>query len=133
MYYAGRGNKFWRILYETGLTPLLLTPDQFLKLPEYRLGLTDIVKGSSGSDSDIDFSLKSTDVLTRQVERFMPRILCFNGKRAGKEFLARPVEFGLQVERIGETAIFVVPSTSGAANEFWDIRPWTDLAQLAGL
>ena len=32
-YYAGRGNKFWRILHETGLTPRQLAPHEFPTLP----------------------------------------------------------------------------------------------------
>ncbi|MBE0528785.1 MAG: mismatch-specific DNA-glycosylase, partial [Thermoleophilia bacterium] len=52
-YYAGRGNKFWRILDQTGLTPRLLSPSEYRLLPEFGIGLTDIVKGQSGADKDI--------------------------------------------------------------------------------
>jgi TDG/mug DNA glycosylase family protein len=34
-YYAHPNNRFWRILYQTGLTPLLLEPHQFRDLPSY--------------------------------------------------------------------------------------------------
>jgi double-stranded uracil-DNA glycosylase len=34
-YYAGRGNKFWRTLYEIGLTPRQLAPHEFTSLPLY--------------------------------------------------------------------------------------------------
>ena len=38
-------------------------------------------------------------------------------------------EFGVQVERIGATQLFVAPSTSGAANAFWDVEIWHELAR----
>ena len=34
-YYAGPGNKFWRILAEVGLTPRRLEPSEFRMLAEY--------------------------------------------------------------------------------------------------
>ncbi|MGQ0662670.1 MAG: hypothetical protein ACT4P2_03585 [Pseudomonadota bacterium] len=43
-------------------------------------------------------------------------------------FLGRPVDYGRQPETIGPTAIFVLPSTSGAARGFWDERVWRNLA-----
>lgn len=52
-YYAGPGNKFWRILYATGLTPRLLQPSEYPTLLNYGIGLSDLVKGKSGSDRDL--------------------------------------------------------------------------------
>jgi len=130
MYYAGPGNKFWKILYEVGLTPRVLAPSEYAELPQYGLGLTDLVKDASGMDNDIDFTNKGTDTLRDKIIRFQPRVLCFNGKRAAQEFLARSVGYGIQPEEIGATQLFVAPSTSGAANGFWDIKWWKELAKL---
>ena len=41
-YYAGPGNKFWRILHESGLTPRRLAPEEFALLPDVGIGLTDL-------------------------------------------------------------------------------------------
>ncbi|MCC6444129.1 MAG: hypothetical protein IT210_11835 [Armatimonadetes bacterium] len=43
----------------------------------------------------------------------------FNANKAAKAFLERPVAYGLQDDRIGESWIWALPSTSGAANGFW--------------
>ncbi len=43
-YYAHKQNKFWKILYETGLTPELMQPRQYRDLLQHRIGLTDFVK-----------------------------------------------------------------------------------------
>ena len=52
-YYAHKQNKFWKILHESGLTPALLSPQQYRELPQYGIGLTDFVKTHSGMDHQI--------------------------------------------------------------------------------
>jgi hypothetical protein len=59
-YYAGRGNKFWKILAQVGLTPKVLLPSEYRELLAYGIGLTDMVKGQSGGDADIDFKGTAT-------------------------------------------------------------------------
>jgi double-stranded uracil-DNA glycosylase len=61
-YYAGPGNKFWKIQAKLGLTPCELKPDEYPKLPNYRIGLTDLVKKKSGTDEQLsknDFDVAS--------------------------------------------------------------------------
>lgn len=128
-YYAGRGNRFWDTLFEIGLTPYKLEPREFRYLLTYDIGLTDLVKISYGSDDDLCTTDFDVDGLWLRIERFSPQILAFNGKRAAKEFFSRPVEYGQQTERIGTTALFVLPSTSGAARRWWDISYWAELAR----
>jgi Uracil DNA glycosylase superfamily len=53
LYYAGPGNRFWRTLHEVGLTPIELQPDDYAKLLDYRIGLTDFAKGTCGADSNL--------------------------------------------------------------------------------
>lgn len=58
-------------------------------------------------------------------------MLAFNGKNAAQRFIgANRVGYGLREERIGDTAMFVLPSTSGAASGYWDPGPWCELARL---
>ena len=52
-YYAGPGNKFWRVLAEIGLTPHLMEPHEFRALVNFGIGLTDLVKTASGSDASL--------------------------------------------------------------------------------
>jgi TDG/mug DNA glycosylase family protein len=129
-YYAGPGNKFWRTLARTGLTPRLLSPPEWRELLAFGIGLTDLVKRQSGGDREIDFRRAGRGELERKIARLRPRILCFNGKRAASEYLGRPQPaFGFQRERIADTAIFVAPSTSGAASGSWDPGRWDELAE----
>ena len=127
-YYAGPGNKFWKTLFETGLTSRLLMPSEFKKLVDWDIGLTDMVKDKSGMDNVLLRSDFKNNGLIEKIEKYSPRFLCFNGKKAAKEFYGVPnVEYGLQEKKIKDTKIFVAPSTSGAANGFWDMNHWINL------
>jgi TDG/mug DNA glycosylase family protein len=129
-YYAGRGNRFWPTLHDAGLTPVQLAPDQYPMLLDYRIGLTDVAKKTSGADS-----LLRPDHVDRtfldKIARYAPRFLAFNGKRAASLALkvAGPMlNYGRQDRMIGPTELYILPSSSGAASGFWDARHWHDFA-----
>lgn len=129
-YYAGRGNKFWRTLYQIGLTPRQLDPHEFPTLPDYGVGLTDIAKTYSGADSGLRRGHFDADGLRAKIEHFAPHAFAFNGKRSARAFYGATVAYGRQPEQIGATILFVLPSTSGAASGFWDVGAWQALADL---
>jgi TDG/mug DNA glycosylase family protein len=129
-YYAGRGNRFWDILFRTGLVPRRLDPNEFHTLPNYGLGLTDLAKTSSGPDKDLpslDFDIVG---FCRKVREFSPKIIAFNGKAAASTFFGDAMDYGgpHHDERLGEIAIFVLPSTSAAARRYWNESRWMELA-----
>lgn len=131
-YYAGPGNAFWRTLHAIGLTPVQLAPTEFARLPEYGIGLTDICKVLYGSDAEVgtvEFDVAGLHARIAEVE---PVNLAFNGKNAARGALERDVNYGLQPERISGAAVWVLPSTSGAARKFWSIEPWQELATACG-
>ncbi|MBR1236173.1 mismatch-specific DNA-glycosylase [Bradyrhizobium sp. AUGA SZCCT0182] len=126
-YYAHKQNKFWKILYETGLTPALLQPHQCRDLLQHRIGLTDLVKTHSGMDHQIPLSelrLDARSRLSNSVAAFRPKFLAFTSKAAGQGFLGGKREYGEQAERIADTRIWILPSTSGAANGSWRPEVW---------
>ncbi len=43
-------------------------------------------------------------------------------------FGTNAIAYGAQQERIGKTTLYVAPSTSGAANGFWDPCYWQEVA-----
>lgn len=113
------------------MTPRLLAPEEFRLLPEFGIGLTDLAKTASGSDAEIPRGAWDAGGLRRRIEAARPRILAFNGKNTARRFIgAARVGYGLREERVGDTAIFVLPSTSGAASGYWDPVPWRELARL---
>lgn len=130
-YYAGRGNKLWRTLYETGLTPRQLAPGEFRQLPTWGLGLTDLMKVQAGRDAALDLRLADPQGLRGKIERFTPAIVAFNGRAAAKVFFGtHKVDMGLQPVTIGATRLFIAPSTSGAASGYWNPDLWQELARL---
>jgi double-stranded uracil-DNA glycosylase len=52
-YYAGRGNRFWEVVHQVGLTPTQLRPEEFAVLLKYGIGLTDLAKRDFGADANL--------------------------------------------------------------------------------
>jgi TDG/mug DNA glycosylase family protein len=127
-YYAGPRNSFWSTLTRVGLTTRRLDPQEFRILPRYGIGLTDLAKGLHGPDRRVRTSDFDTRSFRLKIEKFNPKVVAFNGKRAARAFLGRDIQYGLQAETIGKSAIFVLPSTSGAARRYWDQSHWSALS-----
>jgi TDG/mug DNA glycosylase family protein len=128
-YYAGPGNKFWRTIHAIGLTPHLVNPEDWRSLDRFGIGFTDMAKHHFGMDKDLPAGCFDAGRLRAAMEEIQPGALAFNGKAAAQAFLGRkPIDYGRRVERIGKTAIWVLPSTSGAASGAWSVGPWQELA-----
>jgi TDG/mug DNA glycosylase family protein len=131
-YYAGRGNKFWRVLREVGLTSTELQPRDYALLLTVGIGLTDLAKYVAGMDDELPTNSLYAARLRDVVEAIKPRALAFNGKKAASVFYrvpTRQLSYGRQSERIGATACYVLPSTAATASGFWSIEPWRALAR----
>ena len=128
-YYAGPGNSFWATLHRIGLTPRQLRPPEYAQLPQYGIGLTDLSKVSAGSDLQVGTGSFDIHRLEAKLDQYRPGWIAFNGKAAAKGALGQAVDYGEQPERLGPTRVFVLPSTSGAARGFWDVRHWRQLAE----
>jgi double-stranded uracil-DNA glycosylase len=131
-YYAGPGNAFWPTLFRVGLTPRRVEPEEYECITEYGLGLTDLAKFVAGSDNILAPEHFDADALHAKIRRYRPQVLAFTSKRAAEEFLGRSVGYGVLAEKIDDTALFVLPSPSGAARRYWSEEPWHALACLRG-
>jgi double-stranded uracil-DNA glycosylase len=130
-YYAGRGNKFWRILLKIGLIPDPFDPRDFKRLPEFGIGLTDLAQETFGPDSALRTHHFDVDGFRDKIIRSVPRFVAFNGKRAASVVLnvsGVSLRYGLQETPIGRSRVFVLPPTSGAANANWNECHWFELA-----
>ena len=125
-YYANKQNKFWKILYETKLIPTPLQPHQYRELLRYGIGLTDLVKTHFGMDNQIPLSKLDNPRarLSAAIATFRPAFLAFTSKTAGQKFFGGKRDYGEQIERIGDTRVWILPSTSGAANGSWRPEIW---------
>jgi mismatch-specific thymine-DNA glycosylase len=114
-YYAGRGNSFWPLLYESGLIPEPLAPEDDRRLLDFGIGLTDLVKRPSRGIEEIrreDFT-EGRVMLGQKLERNAPRTIAFNGKLVYEKYSGRAVRLGLQKERLYGAQVYILPSTSG--------------------
>jgi TDG/mug DNA glycosylase family protein len=130
-YYDNPANFFWRTLHATGLTPKQIKPEDYPRLLEYGIGLTDLCKAHFGNDAELPPDALDAAALRLKIERFQPAILAFTSKTGASVFLGKPtraIPLGLQTERVGFTQIHVLPSPSGQARIFWDQSVWQDLA-----
>lgn len=134
-YYAHPGNLFWRTLAEIGLTPTRLRPEEWPRLADYGIGLTDVCKTHFGNDAELPADAFDAAALAEKIARFRPAVLAFTSKAAAAALFGRrtgAIAFGPQPERIGETRLFVLPSPSGQARSYWNAAMWHELAALVG-
>lgn len=123
-YYAGPGNHFYKLLHESGLTPRLVSFEEDYKLLQYSIGLTNIVERPTRSAADLKRTelKEGSKVVEEKLKLFKPRIAVFNGKCIYEVFAHITTKskfyFGLQPERVGDTAIWVTPSSSARCANF---------------
>jgi TDG/mug DNA glycosylase family protein len=129
-YYAHRQNKFWKILHQTRLIPEPLQPHQYRSLLQHGIGLTDLVKAGAGMDRATLPKLTAADRarLSKAIATFRPQFLAFTSKTAGQKFFDGKCDYGEQLELIGDTRVWILPSTSGAANGSWRPEIWQQFA-----
>jgi TDG/mug DNA glycosylase family protein len=133
-YYAGVANKFWKALFDSGLTRNKLSPRDFEQLPDYGIGLTDLIKDKAGNDSDVSANINDIQKLKDKIQYYQPMLLAFVGKEAAKIVLRQsPIEYGMQRQMIGQTKIFVLPSTATTADKWFDISYWKELARFTSV
>lgn len=128
-YYAGPGNKFWPMLYEIELTPRQLEPAEFESVLKYEIGLTDLCKQRSGSDLELGKDPFDVAGLQARLQAVAPRVLAFNGVKAGRAALGSIDGYGRQARAFADAEAWVLPSSSGAANRWWDPAPWEQLGE----
>jgi TDG/mug DNA glycosylase family protein len=115
-HFANPRNDFWRLLHDAGFTPRLVAPREQFDVLRWRIGLTNAAPRTTPGSSDLraaDFAGAAAR-LERLAAELRPRAIAFVGKEAYRgPFRERP-DHGLQQRRLGETMLFVLPSTSPA-------------------
>jgi TDG/mug DNA glycosylase family protein len=128
-YYAGPGNRFWPLLFETGLTSRRLTPADDHLLPSVGIGLTDLAKTAFGMDRDIPRAAYAPARLTQLIATWRPQTLAFTSLTAAKIALGARHPAGRTTHpNFPGLPIWVLPSPSGAARATFTDQPWHTLA-----
>ena len=123
--FANPRNDFWRLLHAADFTPRLLAPQEAHELAALGIGLTNAARRTTRGSGDLrraDFA-GAGERLERIVEALRPQAIAFVGKAAYNGVFRERAELGLQERRLGDAALFVLPSTSPAnAGVPWDER-----------
>jgi len=130
-HFANPRNDFWRLLHAAGFTSRLYEPSEQFELLKEGIGLTNAAPRTTPGSGD----LRRADFAgaVERLERIDARWIAFVGKEAYRGAFNERPELGVQERTLGETRLFVLPSTSPAnAAVPWDERlRW--FRQLAGL
>jgi TDG/mug DNA glycosylase family protein len=115
-HFANPRNDFWRLLHDAGFTPRLVAPAEQFEVLRYGIGLTNAAFRTTPGSGDLragDFA-GVVERLERLAVELRPGAIGFVGKEAYRGAFRERPEHGLQERRLGETPLFVLPSTSPA-------------------
>jgi TDG/mug DNA glycosylase family protein len=124
-HFANPRNDFWRLLHAAGFTPRLLDPSEQFELLQHGIGVTNAAARTTPGSGDLrkaDFAGAAVRLEELALRR-RPAWIGFVGKEAYRGAFGERPELGGQDRRLGETRLFVLPSTSPAnAAVPWDER-----------
>jgi TDG/mug DNA glycosylase family protein len=124
-HFANPRNDFWRLLHAARVTSRLYEPQEQFALLAEGIGVTNAAYRTTPGSGDLrraDFA-GSADRLERIARELRPGWLAFVGKEAYRGAFGERSELGRQERTLGETRLFVLPSTSPAnAAVPWNVR-----------
>jgi double-stranded uracil-DNA glycosylase len=132
-YYAGAGNSFWVLLHESGLTPRLLAPDEDHLLPQYGVGLIDLIRTEPSPPGEPPrFDVPGFHA---KIAAAAPEAVAFVSKTAASSYARAageraPRGYGELSWTVAGCPAFVLPGPSGANNGMplpLRIALWRDL------
>ena len=117
-HFAGFSNRFWKLLYESGLVPEPITYVDDDQLPEWGYGITNVIpRPTPGIDTlEREEYVAGCARLRRKIRRYRPAVVAVVGVTVFRALFPErkdAVTLGLQKERIGDSAVFVLPNPSG--------------------
>jgi len=116
-HYANPNNRFWKILYESGLTSRKYPAAEDEKLLEIGYGFTNIVQRPTKAADEItkEEYNEGREILKKKIEHYRPTVVCFVGKGVYQEYSKlKSMPWGRQLKSmVPNTIDFVAPSSSG--------------------
>lgn len=117
-HFAGYSNRFWKLLYDARLVPDQLTFVDDDRLPTWGYGITNLIaRPTAGIDTlrRDEFAAGRARVV-RKVRRYRPAVVALVGVTVFRAMFPDhkgAVSLGLQLERLNDAAVFVLPNPSG--------------------
>ena len=115
-HFANPRNDFWRLLHAARLTWRLFEPQEQFDLLDEGIGVTNAAYRTTPGSGDLrsgDFA-GSAERLEGIARDLRPQWLAFVGKEAFRGAFGSRPGLGLQERTLGDTKLFVLPSTSPA-------------------
>jgi TDG/mug DNA glycosylase family protein len=120
-HFAGRGNRFWRVMHLAGFTPEQIHPEDDYTVLRYGCGLTTVVPRPTAQAAELsrlEIELAG-DAFRRKIEQYAPRHIAFLGKMALAGISGtRNIEWGAQANVFGGAQAWVLPNPSGLNRAF---------------
>jgi TDG/mug DNA glycosylase family protein len=122
-HFAGFSNRFWKLLFESGLVPEPIGYQDDRRLPQWGYGITNIVaRATPGIDTlQRDEFVAGRVTLIRKIRRHRPRIVAMVGVTVFRAMFPEhrgPVALGPQEQRLAGARVFVLPNPSGRNANF---------------
>jgi TDG/mug DNA glycosylase family protein len=123
-YFARLTNRLWPALSASKFFGMKVQAGDERMLIEKGVGFTDVVKRASGQIDELSRAeiIAGAKALRRKLSRYAPQAACFIGLTGYRWLFDIPartkVTIGPQDEMIGETLLYVLPSTSPANAHF---------------
>jgi TDG/mug DNA glycosylase family protein len=120
-HFAGRSNRFWRVLHLAGFTPHQIAAEHDRSLLAYHCGLTTVVeRPTAGADALARHEFTAASArLERKVRRYAPTVIAFLGKVAYSALTQRnELDWGAQPTPFGGAQVWVLPNPSGRNRSF---------------
>jgi double-stranded uracil-DNA glycosylase len=116
-HYAHPGNRFWRVLFTSGITNRLYEPGEDERLLDLGIGFTNLCSRPTRRAAELtrEEIRAGADALRAKLERFQPRAVAYTGIGVYRWFRATSkVVWGLQdTAAVPGVTDVVVPSPSG--------------------
>jgi TDG/mug DNA glycosylase family protein len=115
-HFARPGNRFWPALHASGFTQHLLHPSQEMLLLQEGIGITNFVERASRAAAELgkEELREGGRELEVKVYHYKPAVLAVLGITAYRTAFQKPkAGMGLQEERLGGAAVWVLPNPSG--------------------
>lgn len=120
-HFAGRNNRFWRVLHLAGFTPHEIAPEHDRSLLQYRCGLTSVVERPTAGADELarhEFVAASSR-LEEKIRRHAPTAVAFLGKVAYAAITQRSeLAWGEQPTPFGGARVWLLPNPSGRNRSF---------------
>jgi TDG/mug DNA glycosylase family protein len=113
-HFANPRNDFWRLLHAARFTSRLYDPSEQFEVLNEGIGITNAAYRTTPGSSDLRKSDFDGARLERLAQELRPQWLGFVGKEAYRGAFGGRPQLGVQERRIGDTQLFVLPSTSPA-------------------